>query len=96
MGTLGNVALHRAFADQVHQAGHESRMRARRGNAGGLDAQVLARFQGLGVEVPGNFHVVADKAEGNDDHAAHAFGGDFLEVVVDVRFKPRDVRGTGA
>ncbi len=60
---------------QISPRGRTRKPRAYRcGHTGGLDVQVLAGFQCLGVQIPGNFHMVADKAKGNDDHTADARG----------------------
>ena len=93
---VGDVVGRGPFADQVHHAGDELAVRARGGDTGGRQAQVAAGFQGLGVQVPDNFHVVADEAERHDDDSLDALAGEFLDGVVDVRFEPRHVRGAGA
>ena len=92
---VGDVVRRGPLADQVHDAGHELAVRSGRGDTGGHDAQLGAGLQGLGVEVPHNFHVVADKAQRHNHDALDALAGELLDGVVDVGFEPRHVRGAG-
>ena len=81
---------------EVDEPGDELAVRAGRGDADGGEAQPGAGLERLGVEVPDDFHVVADEAERHDHDALDALAGEFLDGVVDVGFEPRHVRGAGA
>ena len=95
MRPVRDVVRRSPLADQVHDPGHELAVRSRCGDAGGGQAQPAAGLQRLGVEVPDDFHVVADEAQRHDHDALDALAGEFLDGVVDVGFEPRHVRGAG-
>jgi len=91
------AALHRGpLEEQVADDGDEPRVDARRGGARDGQSEPLRGGHRLGVEVVGDLHVVGDEPDRHHHHRGRARGVQLLEVVVDVRLEPRDVRGAGA
>ncbi len=93
----GGAALgRRPLQDQVPHGRGEARVRADRGGAGHRQAQLPGLRGGLGVEVVLDLHVVRDEADGDHHDGRDALGVQGLQVVADVGFQPRDVRGAAA
>ena len=85
-----------AFQNEVDQARDIGRMDSWSWGAHREDPHLLRCFHGLGIEVPHDFHVIADKAQRHDEDGFATGSGKQTDGVVHVRFQPRNLRGPTA
>ena len=76
--------------EKIGQGGDEVRVDAGGGGAFVVETGRCCQFAGLGVQVVGNLHVVADETDRGGDHAGDA--RQLGQAVLDVGFEPGDVR----
>ena len=73
---------------QLANHADELGVRADRGGAHQIEADLFRRLPRLGVEVVEHLHVVGDEADGRDDDIPHALLLQRAQVVADVGFEP--------
>ena len=77
------------FQDELPDGANEGGMRSHRPGANHRHVQRIGEAAGFGVEIVQDLHVIGNEAEWSNDDILYALAVETLQVVEDVRFKPR-------
>ena len=93
-GTTSRFAVRQNFCRgrmQNHVADHadQLRMRACRSGADHLHTKLVTQRSRFRIQVVEHFHVIGNKSNGTDDHAANAGGVLLAQIIANIGRKPR-------
>ena len=100
-GTTSRFAVRQNFCRgrmQNHIADHADQlwMRACRSGADHLHTKLITQRSRFRIKVIENFHVIGNKSDGTDNHAAYAGGMLLAEIIANIGRKPRLSRRAAA